>query len=340
MRLKIAGDYYNYFTTLSINLKLDSIASVFSFNVRFNPDNLTHRSLFKPLTYKKVELYNSNNILIFTGVILVHKFISKSTPELLNVSGYSLPGILEDVNIPLSSYPLESLNRSLKDIAFKLLTPFNIDLIIDPSAKTITDVIYKKSVASATESVKGYLSKLTSQRNLVLSHTSKGEVIVYKPDYSKPVYFFNNTNCLSMGFDVNGQIMHNEISVIRQPSEENEGVSTADSISNPLIPIFRPKTKILSSGEDTDVLNAADNERSNELKAISLNIDIDRIEQDVVPGVIVEVLNPSIFLFKRTKFMVIDVVLTADPKSEKSKIKLVLPETFTGNEPSNIFDYD
>ncbi|MCM8906785.1 hypothetical protein [Tenacibaculum finnmarkense] len=338
MRLKIDGEYYNYFTTLAINLKLDSIASLFSFNVRFNPDNETHRKLFQPLTYKTVQLYNDSDEVIFTGTILVHKFNSKQTPELLSLSGYSLPGILEDVTIPVTSYPLESINRSLKDIATRLLGLFNIKLIIDKSAMVSADVIYKKSVASPTESIKSYLSKLTSQRNLVLSHTAKGEVVIYKPDVLEPVYIFNDSNTLTMSFDVNGQVMHSKISVIRQPSESNSGVSTVDTVDNSLVSLFRPKTKVLSSGEDTDVKNAADNELANELKAINLSISLDRVVEVLLPGVIVEVINPEIFIYTKTKFMVIDVVIKGAPNNETSDVKLVLPETFTSQIPSKIFE--
>lgn len=337
MRLKIEGDYYNFFSGLTINLKLDSVASVFGFDVRFNPENAAHRKLFKPLSYKTVELYNAAGVLIFTGTIINHKFNSTEKPELLSLSGYSLPGVLEDVTVPVSDYPLESINRSLKDVAQRLLGLFDIKLIIDASATTASDIIYKKSVASPTDSIKGYLAKLTSQRNLVLSHTAAGEILIYKPATAKPVYFFNTGNTSKMTFEVNGQTMHSKISVIRQPSEDNAGVSTADTVDNKLIPVFRPKTKILSSGEDTDVKNAADNELANELKAINLSISLNRVE-DIAPGSIVEVLNPELFLFKKTKFMVIDVIIKTDTNSETSDFKLVLPETFTALQPVQIFD--
>ena len=337
MRVKIDGDYYNYFSGLSINLKLDSIASVFSFNVRFNPENATHRKLFKPLQYKVVQLYNYEDTLIFTGVILTHSFTSSASPNLLSLAGYSLPGVLEDVTVPVSNYPLESINRSLKDVAERLLGLFGLQLIIDSSATIASNVIYKKSVASPTDTIKGYLAKLTSQRNLVLSHNAKGEVLIYKPSEVTPVYFFNAENTTSMKFDINGQSLHSDISVIRQPSEDNAGVSTADTVKNPLIPVFRPSTKILSSGEDTDVKNAADNELANELKALNLTISLNRIET-INPGAVVEVLNPEIFIFSKTKFMVIDSIIKSDTSSETSELKLVLPETFTSKIPSKIFD--
>lgn len=337
MRIKIDGNFYNHFSGLSISLKLDAIASVFSFNVRFNPQNEIHRNLFKPLSYKPVEIFNSAGDLILTGTIVNHSFTSNKQPNLLALSGYSKAGILEDVTIPVSGYPLETVNSSLKDIFERWLRFFDVDFVIDSTAATASNVVYKKSIAQPTESIKSYLTKLSSQRNLVLSHDEKGQILIFKPSLDRPVAFFNTDNVLEMKLATAGQTVHSDISVIRQPSQDNAGVSTADTSKNPLIPIFRPTTKILSSGEDTDVKRAADNELAAELKAITLTITLERIE-NILPGSIVEVQNPEIYIYERTKFMVIESSIKGDVNAETSSFKLVLPETFTGAEPNLIFD--
>ncbi len=337
MRIKIDGNYYDHFSKLQISLKLDAIASTFSFNVRFNPQNPTHKKIFKPLSYKPIEIYNSDNKLILTGVIVNHDFTSTAQPNLLAISGYSKAGILEDCTTPVSSYPLESINRSLKDVAERLTSLFGINFIVDSSAQTQANSIYKKSVASPTDTIKSYLAKLTSQKNVVLSHNEKGDVIVFKPLENTPVAFFNKENMLSMKLTSKGQTIHSDISVIRQPSEDNAGVSTADTIKNPLIDIFRPTTKVLSSGEDTEVTNAADNILAAELKSISISIVLNRVE-NILPGQIIEIENDEIFIYNRTKFMVTESVIKGDVNAETSEFKLVLPETFTGGIPQKIFN--
>lgn len=337
MRLKINGTYYKYFSGLTINLKLDAIASAFAFNVRFNPENELHRKIFSPLSYSKVEIFNDVDNLIFTGIIVNHSFVSDSKPNLLGLSGYSLPGVLEDVTVPVKSYPLESINRSLKDVAERLLGLFDLKLIIDESATNAANSVYKKSVASPTDSIKAYLTKLTTQKDVILSHNEKGDVVVYKPASASPVLFLNKENSLSMKLAVNGQTLHSDISVVRQPSEDNAGVSTADTVTNELIPVFRPITKILSSGEDTDVKNAADNILASELKSIKLNIVLNRV-LNIMPGSIVEVQNDECFIFKKQKFVVVDVNVKTDINSDISELSLVLPETFTSATPVNIFE--
>lgn len=340
MKIKINGRSFFFFTEGSIQLSLDSIASTFALKVRFNPENDDHKELFKPLQYFNIEIFNQKDALIFTGTILNHSFDSDKVKNLASISGYSLSGILEDVTIPISQYPLESTGRSLKDIAQKLCSAFNVGLVIDPSAANLVGQIYETTVASPTDTVKGYLAKLTSQKNVVLSHDAKGNVVIFKPnDNMKPRYFFNKGNTISMSSSYDGQSLHSHISVVRQPSDENAGVSTEDTIENPLIGKYRPTTKVLSSGEDTDTSKAANNELSAELKAISIKVKLLGLFDDIAPGEIVNIHNHEIYSFAYSRYMVSSVTLNFNETEETTDLNLVLPETFTGNIPKNILFY-
>ncbi|MFY7734800.1 MAG: hypothetical protein ACOVSR_15070 [Bacteroidia bacterium] len=352
MKIRINGRDVTFFTDGTINLKLDSIASTFGLQCRFNPENDLHKELFKPLQFHKIEIFNKNDKLIFTGTILNHSFNSDSKVNLISISGYSLSGILEDVTIPPKFYPLENTNLSLKQIAQKLCSAYGIGLVIGKSAgntnivapdnetETQSNLTYKKTVASPGETVKSYLSKLTSQRNILLSHDQKGNVFLFKPnDQQNPRYFFNSENSLSMSSSFNGQGMHSEINVIRQPSEENAGVSTVDSVTNPLIGKYRPTTKLLSSGEDTDTSKAANNELASQLKNISVKVRLKGLFDDITPGEIVNVHNHEIYSFAYSRYMVSGVNLTFNEKEDITELDLVLPETYTGKVPRNILFY-
>lgn len=341
MRIKIAGRDISFIDEGTISLSLDSIASTFSFKTRFNPENDDHKFLFKPLQYHKVEIFNSKDKLIFTGTILNHSFVSDNKVNLISLSGYSLSGILEDVCIPVSAYPLESLNRSINDIAQRLCGLFGIGLIIDLSAANECGQIFETTAASPTDTVKGYISKLTSQKNVVLSHDARGNVVIFKPnDQAHPNYFFNKDNSLGMTSSYNGQALHSVISCVRQPSDENEGVSTEDSITNPLIPKYRPTTKVLSSGEDTDTSKAADNELASELKAISRTVKLLGLFDDIAPGDIVNIHSHETFSFAYSRYMVSKVNLSFNTREDITVLDLVLPETFTGKTPKDIFFFN
>ena len=121
MKVKINDRFYYSFDAVTINYKLDSVASAFSFKARFNPDNQFHKEIFKPLQYQKVEIFDNEDNLKLTGNILNTSLSSGSSRELQTISGYSKSGIIEDVNIPFSAYPLEKNNVSLNDIVRDVL---------------------------------------------------------------------------------------------------------------------------------------------------------------------------------------------------------------------------
>lgn len=337
MKIKINNKTFLFFNNFAVKLNLDSVASTFSFVAKFNTEDKDHKLLFKPLSYPKIQIFKDDDTLLLTGVIIKHDFNSDKNPDLVKVSGYSKGGILEGVNIPYSAYPLESINRSLKDITKKLLNLFDLKLIIDSSVTNVTNLIYAKSVASPTESVKDYLSKLTAQRNIVMSHDTKGNIVYFKLNaISTPKIFFRKDNVIQMGFNIDGQNMHNKISVLRQPSKDNKNLSPVDTVTNPLVNNFRPGIKTLSSGTDTDTKKAADNVLASELQNLQLKINLPRWEE-LWPGDLIEVQNDDIYLFKRTKFIIKSVVLNESQKSKTMQIFAVLPESYTGETPKLIF---
>lgn len=338
MKIKINDKTFFFFNKFAVQQNLDSVASSFSFVARFNPNNPDHKVLFKPLSYPKIEVFKDDDTLLLSGNIINHDFNSLGSPELVKLSGYSFGGVLEDCNIPYSSYPLESLNRSLKDITEKLLQLFDLNLIIDVSVVNDVGLIYKKTVAQPTETIKSYLSKLAAQRNVVMTHDIHGNIIYYRPNNStQSKLFFNKRNTIKMSFSVKGQGMYSEISVLRQPSKDNESLTPVDTAKNVLVTKFRPGVKTLSSGTDTDTSKAADNALALQLQNLQLNISLPRWE-DLQPGDFVEVENDEIYLYKRTKFIIKSLTLNQDEKSETMSLTLVLPESYIGGQFKNIFE--
>lgn len=339
MRIKINGKWFAFFDDISVSYKLDSIASTFSFKTRFNPDNADHREIFRPLAYNTVEIFDNNEILLFTGTSLMTSLSSAKDRSLQTVAGYSRAGVLEDSSIPYNAYPLEKNNVSLQDIVEVLLRDFDISYFIDPSASVDMGLVYKKTTATPSESIKNYIAKLAAQRNIILSHDARGSLLFIKPGFDAlPKLFLNETNTVAITTKVNGQAMHSTITVIRQPDKDNTSIEPVDTINNSLIGINRTITKVLSSGQETATKKAADNVLAEELKNISINARLKRIE-DVKVGETVEVLSPENFIFERAKLVVVAVNIKENNSVEEMSLDLVLPETFTGQDPKNIFNY-
>lgn len=371
MKIKLNGNYYLNFTDFSYDQSLDSVASSFSLSCRFDNEQ---RSLFRPLAFPKVQFYNDEDKLFFTGVIIDYNFNSNSQTNLIQLSGYSVPGVLEDCGIPYSSYPLESNNMNLKEIIEKFIKPFKINLIIDESAKIDSLKNYEKTSAAPEDSLKDYFSKLAAQRNLILSHKENGDLFLFKPNgNSKPVASFFKENTIEMNLSVSGQNMHSEITLLRQPkpkktenkkqpkqnSEEHEdelgythknpstpSASSSkkikekpqyfDTVKNPLVQSFRPSVKMLTEGEDFDTKNAAKNQLADELKNIKVSIKIEGW-RDIFPGQVIEVQNEEIYFEQKVKLMVENIKKSENSSVREMTIDCVPVESFTGEIPKNIF---
>lgn len=337
MKVKINGTFINFFDKISIALSLDSVASSFAFLGRYNPANPLHVKVFKPLSFANVEIYSNEDVLMLTGVLVNHSFNSESTPTLWQLSGYSKAGILEDVTIDYDQYPLESLQRNLKDITQRLISRYGIGLVVDSSVINEVTANFSKSVASPSETIKSYLAKLAAQRNIVMSHNAAGDLVYYRPDITAISKLrFTKTNTLQMALDVNGQAMHSRLTILRQPSDDGNNITPVDAVDNPLVAISRPSVNVMSSGEDTDTKRAANNMLAAELKNIKININLDRILA-LTPGDIVEVENDELFITKPTRFMVHSISISEDTASENMSLSVMLPESFTGDVPKPLF---
>lgn len=346
MILKIKKKEYDFFNEFKLNLRYDSIASTFTFDGYFNPKNKDHRDLLHIGHFHPVTVEHNNELLV-SGILLSETFRHSSVKELTSLGGYSFPGVLEDCQIPTSTYPLQSDGLSLKEIAQKIIKPFNLEIIIDSVVRKRMDEVYDTSTANELQPIKTYLSELASQKNIILSHTPEGKLLFTQANTNKPAILdFNipeggSIPGTSMSLSFNGQLMHSQITIIKQAgiSGGNAGQS---KVTNPFVPFtFRSKVLVQNSGDDNDTRKAAKNALAKELQNIKLKITTDRWEVDdkiIKPDNIVSVINPDIFLFKKTNWFIESINFTGNKKQTTAVLNCVLPEVYNGKTPTNIFE--
>jgi len=338
---RIRNREVKFFSKFQLELKYDAIASTFGFDFFYNPKNQEHVELACIGHYHLCTLEH-NGQLVLSGIILSESFIDDSKKHLTTFSGYSLPGVLEDCNIPTSLYPLQSDGLSLKEIAQKLLKPFNLTMVIDSSVSSKMNEVYEKTTASEGQSIRQYLSELASQKNIVITHNEKGNVVFTqaKTKGDPIIRFTGGVPFTSMKLTYDGQPMHSEITVIRQASRGggNAGEST---IKNPYVPfVYRPKVKTQSSGNDIDTESAARTALSEELKNMKLEIVTDRWEIDgiiIKPNNIITVKNENVYLFKETRWFIESVKLIGDENKMQAVLTCVIPEVYNQDNPKYIY---
>lgn len=340
MNLKINGKDIRFQNEFNVTLKYDSIASTFSFNVYFDATNPDHKNIFKPLEYNRVEIFHDNELLL-TGTVLIHNFQDDANSQLIPISGYSLPGILDDCEIPVQNYPLQSLNMSLEQISNKLIKPFNLKVKVDPSVQSKMQKVFSSSTADEKQSIKAYLCSKASQKNIVLTHTPSGELFFTEANTQQiPIFEFSKSiPGVEMSISINAQAMHSEITVLKQADDEG-GNAGQVTIKNPFVSAFRPHVRTQSSGSDIDVNDTARAILSEELKAIMLSIKLERWDisgKIIRPNSIISVLNPDLYLYKKTNFFVESVSLTGNEKEMTATMECFIPEVYNSKPVNNIF---
>lgn len=340
-----------FFNSFSLNLKYDSVASTFAFNFYFDPKNKEHAELACVSHFHEAIVEHNGETLI-TGYILSQVFNSSAKKELVQVGGYSKPGVLEDCEIPTSLYPLQTDGLTFREIAQRLISPFKLKMKVDEIARrdasqgiTVTEKADKKidkSTAAESQNIKSYLTELAAQRNIVLSHNEFGDLLLTEANTAqKPILHFDSgligTN-MSMSFS--GQGLHSHITVIKQADDEG-GNAGEVTIANPYVPIvYRPKVITQTSGDDITIDETAKNALAAELKNIVLTITTDRWEVDgkiIRPNNIVTVTDPELFIYQKTDWFIEEVSFTGDSKKTTAVLKCVLPEVYNGKTPKNIF---
>ena len=212
------------YTKFSLLLRYDAVASSFSFSFYFDPNNPEHKLLFQPGHYHQIDIEHNGELLL-RGWILGQAFGSQSTKVLSSVNGYSLSGVLEDCQIPLSLYPLQSDTKNLREIAQRLVSPFPFSMQIDGSVAAKMEQVYDITTAKETDTMKGYLTSLASQKDIILTHTNTGNLLFTKAKTrSTPIFHFEQglESVIEMSLKFNAQKMHSDITVQKQADIEGQ----------------------------------------------------------------------------------------------------------------------
>lgn len=343
MIIKVHNKKYDFFNGVAVNLKYDSVASTFSFNAYFNPENNDQKNLLNVGHYHPVKVEHEDELLI-TGTILSNSLKTSSKKELAGIGGYSLPGVLEDCNIPVSLYPLQADKLSLREIAQRLIAPFKLEMVIDSDVNTLMNKVYTNSTADEHQTIKQYLTELATQRNIVLSHTEDGELLFTKAKTKKqPIIKIESGGqpFTNIALVFNGQAMHSHITVQKQANADG-GSAGESTIRNPFVPFtFRSKVITQNSGDDNDTAQAAKNALSVELKNLRLTVVLDRwtIDNKIIrPNNIISVISPDIFLYTKTNWFIESVTFKGDNKAKTATLGCVLPSVYDNSTPVNIFE--
>lgn len=340
-----------YFDEFSFNWRYDSVASAFSYMFYFDPDNPAHVELACVSHFHLCELYDSDDgvtegELLLSGIIVKQGFKASPTPKhLAGFSGYSYPGQLEDSNIHPDYYPLQTNKLSLVQIAKKLIKPFDLELVVDPSVFARANKVFDTTNASETAKVKDFLHELAKQKDIIISHNEKGQLLFTQADPNDtPILEFDLRKGALPGmefdFEFDGSQMHSHIVVQGQAGSEG-GNAKQYELRNPYVPvIWRPVVISQTSGDDNDTSLCARRELAKELRGLKWTITLDRWKVNgkiVRPGKMITLIAPELYGYVKVKLFIESIDFVGNPAQKTATLNCVLPEVYTNQVPVSIY---
>ncbi len=334
---RIRNRKVTFFNKFALTLRYDSMAGSFAFEGYFDPNNIELKEIYCIGHFHVVTLKHNGELLL-TGYISKETFSTDNTKKLVTFSGYSLPGVLDKSNIPPDLYPLQSDGLTLREIVSKLIKPFGLSFVVDNAVSKLMDERYDKTTAEPTQSIGEYITSLAAQKGIIISNNEKGNLVFTRADTTrKTILDFDSVKgstipFTTMNLDFDGDEMHSHIHVIKQASRTG-GNAGESMIRNPYVisSVYRPKVIIQDSGSDIDTDKVARMALSGELKNLSLSIVTDRWEVDgkiIKPNNMISVINPDVYLFKRSLWFIEEIGLVGDTEKTTATIQCAPPEVY------------
>lgn len=257
--IKINGENLEFFDNVTLSTSIDAISSSFSFSSFLNLESYE---------FSEIEVLR-NDVIIFTGFVFSKAAPENQSPEPFNYKCYSRTGILEDCSLPLSSYPVQTVNKTLKEIVESICSNFDITVKFDPSADSEINKNYSLQSQSPVTKAAEIINKLCSQRDLILTHNSKGELIITKSligeDASPPIKIKSNRA-------YNYRKFFNKYLIVGQKGLRGGSARQAEAVLSE-ISEKRNITKTLTDGNSESAQTQAEAMKNDSYKSNSYNID-------------------------------------------------------------------
>lgn len=177
---------------VSVTNRYDAICSSFSADFYFDPESAADKATFRPGAYHEVRITHKG-VLMLTGFVMFNAFKSAGDPPkaAATLAGYSKTGVLQDCQYGLfqakdtTSFGTTNQfnNVNIKDIAERICRSFYIKVNIDKEVLEDSQAMaqYLKTNIDTEQTAADFLTDLCRQKNIILWHNARGELVLSKP---------------------------------------------------------------------------------------------------------------------------------------------------------------
>lgn len=355
--LKINKQRFTFWRDILITRSLDSMDTI-QFTAPFDPNDKALRKTFVPFSYADLGVFVGDSAL-FTGTML------SPTPSIIKdsrnivVTGYSLPGVLNDCNPPASAYPLENDGLDIKQTAEKLASPFGIAVVFEAGvieetqtnseqtlAQDLKDLLggkFQREANNPDQKVLQFLAQLAKERNLIISSTPKGELLFTRSvEVGTPVATLREgeSPLRSINAQFNPQAYHSSITGLEPVLLGLKG-SQYTAKNQFLTDKVRPFTFYTEDSETGEVQKAVNsnlgrmfgNMASYTIEVASWRTPAGELWK---PNTTVLVNAPGAMIYNDFEFVIRSVEYSRTDNSETANLTLVLPGSFSGKAPDSL----
>lgn len=252
MKIRVAGIEITKWTNLTLNTRFDTIKSVFSVDMYWNPYDKAMRLIMLPGGYNEVTVVSDEGIVVFTGVFINPSFKSGSKPCTVNLTGYSLTGVLDDVEFSAVFDTTQTNGKTFFQICQTVCNKMGLAVVDNTqgvASKIITtgsvsrsagqpqsDETVERSDPDRGQSIADYLADLARGLNIVLSHDQYGRLVLnYDIGTGGPLFnFTQGMPGVEYELSVDGAQMHSTITAAAQ-GDYTGGVADPKTVINPYV---------------------------------------------------------------------------------------------------------
>ena len=179
--LLLNGRRHRFWQEITITRRIDSPDTV-SFSGPWDPDDPGLREAFRPFSFRPMEVTVGGEPL-FTGTLVGIAPTLGGQSYTISASGYALAGVLGDVTMPASAWPVEYSGLTLRQVAERVCEPFGLT----PRFEGAPGPAFERVAMQSGQAVIAFLSDLAQQRGLVIGSGSDGQPVFRKPAPAQPV---------------------------------------------------------------------------------------------------------------------------------------------------------
>lgn len=333
----IDGKRFRFWDRVRITRAIDTMDTV-EFGAPFDADAPGFRETFRPFSFKTVVITVGGEPL-FTGTMVAVSPAVENGQKIVSVSGYSLPGVLNDCTSPASTYPLEFDNQGLREISGALSSPFGIGVEFEGDQ----GAVFERVASEPGKKVLAFLTELAKQRNLVISSTPRGELLFSQSkETGQPVARLQQGSAPVMAVTpfFSPQEYYSHITGIEPVIVGLAG--SQFTVKNPrLLGVTRPLTFNAPDTLDADVKGAVEAKAGRmfgNMASYSVRVATWRDPSGNLwtPNTIVNLLAPDAMIYTEYAFVVRSVEFEREGRAETATLNLVIPGSFSGKVPESL----